>query len=137
ASDRRFHRARLGPERRRIGRTALRAAKWAVGLAVVAAAGVWLANVVLQADALAVQHVRVRGNVRLSAGEVQALVNGIQGENIFRVDFDEYRRRVLDSPWVAAVALSRVLPSTIDVRITERTPMAIARVGQQLFLVDD
>jgi cell division septal protein FtsQ len=34
------------------------------------------------------------------------------------------------------VALSRVLPSTIDVRITERTPMAIARIGQQLFLVD-
>ncbi len=33
--------------------------------------------------------------------------------------------------------LSRVLPSTIDVRVVERTPMAIARLGQQLYLVDD
>jgi cell division protein FtsQ len=64
-------------------------------------------------------------------------MEGARGENIFRIDFEPYRQRVLDSPWIAGVALSRVLPSTIDVRVTERTPMAIARIGQQLFLVDD
>jgi cell division protein FtsQ len=103
----------------------------------VVAIGFWLADVVLHARMLTVQHVRVRGNVRLSAGEVQALMDGVRGENIFRIDFEAYRQRVLDSPWVASVALSRVLPSTIDVRVTERSPMAVARVGQQLFLVDD
>ena len=106
-------------------------------MAVVVAAGFWVTDVVLHARMLTVQHVRVRGNVRLSEGDVQSLVDGIRGENIFRVDFEPYRQRVLDSPWVSSVALSRVLPSTIDVRVTERTPMAVARVGQQLFLVDD
>jgi cell division protein FtsQ len=136
-ADRRFHRSGLRPEQRRVGRTIARAAKWIAGIAVVGAAGFWLTDVVLHARVLTVQHVRVRGNVRLSEGDVRALVDGIRGENIFRVDFEPYRQRVLDSPWVSSVALSRVLPSTIDVRVTERTPMAVARVGQQLFLVDD
>lgn len=136
-ADRRFHRSGLRPEQRRVGRTILRSAKWVVGLAVVVAAGFWVTDVVLHARMLTVQHVRVRGNVRLSEGDVQSLVDGIRGENIFRVDLEPYRQRVLDSPWVSSVALSRVLPSTIDVRVTERTPMAVARVGQQLFLVDD
>ena len=136
-ADRRFHRSGLRPEQRRVSRTIVRAAKWIAGIAVVGAAGFWLTDVVLHARMLTVQHVRVRGNVRLSEGDVRALVDGIRGENIFRVDFEPYRQRVLDSPWVSSVALSRVLPSTIDVRVTERTPMAVARVGQQLFLVDD
>lgn len=136
-ANRRFHRSGLRPEQRRVGRTLARTAKWIAGMAVVGAAGFWLTDVVLHARMLTVQHVRVRGNVRLSEGDVQALVDGIRGENIFRVDFEPYRQRVLDSPWVSSVALSRVLPSTIDVRVTERTPMAVARVGQQLFLVDD
>jgi cell division protein FtsQ len=136
-ADRRFHRSGLRPEQRRVGRTILRSAKWVVGMAVVVAAGFWVTDVVLHARMLTVQHVRVRGNVRLSEGDVQSLVDGIRGENIFRVDFEPYRQRVLDSPWVSSVALSRVLPSTIDIRVTERTPMAVARVGQQLFLVDD
>ncbi len=136
-ADRRFHRAGLRPEQRRVGRTILRAAKWVAGLAVVVGGGFWLTDVVLHARMLTVQHVRVRGNVRLSEGDVRSLLDGIRGEHIFRVDFEPYRQRVLDSPWVSTVSLSRVLPSTIDVRVTERTPMAVARVGQQLFLVDD
>jgi cell division protein FtsQ len=136
-ADRRFHRAGLKPEQRRVGRSLVRGAKWITGLLVLVAAGFWTTNAVLHADMLTVQHIRVSGNARLSVGDVQALLEGVQGENIFRVDFEPYRQRVLDSPWVSSVALSRVLPSTIDVRVTERTPMAIARVGQQLFLVDD
>jgi cell division septal protein FtsQ len=37
---------------------------------------------------------------------------------------------------VAGVTLARLLPSTIDVQVAERVPMAIARIAQQLYLVD-
>jgi cell division septal protein FtsQ len=37
---------------------------------------------------------------------------------------------------VERVALSRVLPSTIVVDVVERTPMALARIGSRLYLVD-
>lgn len=92
---------------------------------------------VLKSPPLAVSQLVVRGNSRLSSGEVEALLDGVRGQSILLVNLDECRRRLMDSPWVADVTLSRVLPSTISVRIQERSPMAVARLGQHLYLVDD
>jgi len=136
-ADRRFRRSMLGPDRRRVGRTLIRALIWLVAGAAGAASAVWLVDRVGRTPMLAIQHIVVGGNSRLSTGAVESLVDGLRGENIFHVDFDEYRRRLLDSPWVADVTLRRILPSTVDVQIVERAPLAIARLGQQLFLVDD
>ena len=55
---------------------------------------------------------------------------------LFKADLGAYRARLLDSPWVADAAFRRVLPSTIELSLTERAPMAIGRLGDQLFLVD-
>ena len=41
-----------------------------------------------------------------------------------------------ESPWIAEVALRRVLPSTIEVFVRERRPMGLSRLGTQLYLVD-
>ncbi len=136
-ADRRFRRPDVRPNRRRLGPTIVRLAKWAIPALAVVATAAWTAHVATNSSLLVVKHVVIRGNVRLSAGEVEGLLDGIRGENIFQVDFERYRRRVMDSPWVAGVTLSRVLPSTIAVGVTERSPMAIARLGQQLYLVDD
>jgi cell division protein FtsQ len=96
-----------------------------------------VASALLHSSALAVKNITVRGNVRLSTGEVEALLGGLRGEGIFFADFEEYRKRLMDSAWVSDVTLSRVLPGTVVVRIAERAPMAIARLGPQLYLVDD
>jgi len=136
-ADRRFRRSGFRPDRRRLGRTLVRIAAWLVPGAAGIGAAMWLLSALLHAELLSVQHVAVRGNVRLTSGEVETLMDGVRGENIFQVDFERYRRRVMDSPWVADVTLGRILPATIDVRVTERTPLAIARLGEQLYLVDD
>ncbi|MFI5176917.1 MAG: cell division protein FtsQ/DivIB [Vicinamibacterales bacterium] len=137
-SDRRFRRPDVRPaRRRRIGQWAWRAGRVALAGLVVLGAGAWVTHLLLGSGLLAVSHLVVRGNTRLSTGEVQSLVDGLSGQNILRVDLAEYRRRLMDSPWVAEATLWRVLPSTIDVEILERVPMAVARVGQQIFLVDD
>ena len=41
------------------------------------------------------------------------------------------------SPWVEQAVLRRVLPSTVEVVIRERTPMAIGRIRGDLYLVDE
>ena len=84
---------------------------------------------------LQVRRIAVRGNVRLSAGEVQALVDGLRG-TVPTADLAAYRRRLLDSPWVADVALRRVLPSTVEVFVSERRPIGLCRLGNQVSLVD-
>src|SRR5262245_58213445 len=140
----------LAPADRRFRRSDLRASrghgfrqgvwlvgKWMVAGGLVGALLIWGGPAVMGSSLMRVSHIVVRGNARLSVGEVEALVDGIRGESILRVDFDRYRRRLMDSPWVAGVSMWRVLPSTVEVRVVERTPLVIARVGQQLYLVDD
>ena len=46
----------------------------------------------LGAPALQIAHITVRGNERLSTGEVLALVDGLRGQNILTVELDEWRR---------------------------------------------
>ena len=86
---------------------------------------------------LRVTRISVHGNVRLSSGEVQALVEDLRGSSILRVDLDAFRQRLVESPWVADVALRRVLPSTVEVFVSERRPVGLSRMGQELYLVDE
>jgi cell division protein FtsQ len=97
----------------------------------------WAVVSVLSAPALRVSRIEVNGTDHLSKGDVLALVDGLRGQNILRIRLDDYRRRVLASPWVADATVSRSLPATVVVRIVERRPMAIAREGESLFLVDE
>jgi len=86
---------------------------------------------------LRVNRISIHGNVRLSSGEVQALVEDLRGSSILRVDLDAFRRRLVESPWVADVALRRVLPSTVEIFISERRPVGLCRLGSDLYLVDE
>jgi cell division septal protein FtsQ len=111
-------------------------AGWALASLVVLYAGYRGTTLVLHASALQVRRISVHGNVRLSSGEVQAIVEGLRGSSILTVDLPAYRRRLMDSPWVADVALRRVLPSTVEVFVSERRPMGLCRLGSTLYLVD-
>jgi cell division protein FtsQ len=137
-ADRRFLRAQVKPGRRhRPWAVRLRAAaRVAIALLVVAAVcrgGVMLAHSRL----LEVNHVTVTGNQRLSNGEVVGLLGGLAGQGILTVDLEQWRRKVLACPWVEDATLRRSLPSTIEVTVTERYPIAIGRFGEELYLVDD
>ena len=113
-----------------------RAARWALALAVVAYVGYSATSLALHASGLQVRRITVRGNARISSGEVQAIVDGLRGSSIITADLTGYRRRLMESPWVADVAMRRVLPSTIEVFVSERRPMGLCRLGQTLYLID-
>ena len=91
----------------------------------------------MTADALTVSRITVSGNSRLSRGEVLSLLDGLPGRNMLLVRLDEWRQRLLVSPWVEDAALRRVLPGAVDVVIVERQPMGIGRIGGDLYLLDD
>jgi cell division protein FtsQ len=138
-SDRRFRRAHVTPARRpRFLRLSVRTAGRAVlVLAVVGYVGYQVTKQVLAADALTISRITVTGNSRLSKGEVVALLDGMRGANMLTVDLDEWRRKLLSSPWVADAAMRRVLPGTVAVAISERQPMGIGRINGELYLIDD
>lgn len=137
SADRRFRRSSVKPGKRRTWQAQLKRAGL-LTVAGIAALGalVWLVMALLDAPIFRIDHVVVQGNHRLASGEVRALLDGISDHSIFRVDLEEYRDRLLDSPWVADAVLWRVFPSTVEVRVSERAPLAVARLNRQAYLVD-
>jgi cell division septal protein FtsQ len=83
-----------------------------------------------------VTRITVRGNERLSRGEVLALLEGLRGESMVTADLERWRQKLLSSPWVADAALRRELPGTLAVLVSERQPMAIGRIRDVLYLID-
>lgn len=138
ATEKNFRRAKVRPARRHGLRAWMtwRVARNAALALLVAYAGYRAFELVANASALQVRRITVRGNVRLSSGEVQALVDGLRGTNILSADLASYRGRLLDSPWVADAALRRILPATIEVAVTERRPMGLTRLKGELYLID-
>jgi cell division protein FtsQ len=136
-SDKRFRRAHVPPGRRRAWRPPWRRLVPAVALGAAAALALFRgAELVVAADALAITRVTVEGTERMSAGEVLTLLQGLRGTNIVTADLESWRRKLLDSPWVADAAMRRVFPTTVAVVISERDPLGIGRVGAGLYLID-
>jgi cell division protein FtsQ len=138
-TDRRFRRAHVKPSRRKRSSRAL--IKPLLAGAVFAAA---LAYGVVRASAIAahahvlqIEKIIVRGNERLSQGEVLAVLNGLRGESLVWTDLDRWRKRLMASPWVRDAALRRSLPSTVEVVVSEREPIGIGRINTDLYLVDE
>ena len=138
-AEKNFRRAKVRPGRHKGSRwlpAALRGLRWVAIVALVGYAGFRGTALVLHASTLQVTRISVQGNVRLSSGEVQAIVTGLRGSNILTVDLSKYRARLMDSPWVADVAMRRILPSTVQIFVSERRPMGVCRIGPDLFLID-
>ena len=138
-ADRRFRRAHLKPARKRGAFTLRRLHTALAGIVIVLAlyAGYRVVAVVAGLDIFRIDQINVRGNHRLSSGEVLAMLENLRGRSVLAVDLAEWRRALLSSPWVADASLRRTLPSTVDVVILERAPLGIGRINGALFLVDD
>ena len=138
ATDKRFRRAHVKPARKRrhASQQAWTAARAAVLWALLIYGGYRGVALVADSQTLQISHLVVRGHERLSAGEVLALVEGLRGQNILTVRLDDWRQRLLASPWVSGATIRRVLPSTVEIRVHERRPMGIGRIGAALYLID-
>jgi cell division protein FtsQ len=137
-TERNFRRAKVKPGRRKASRSRVgwRALKALLVMAVMAYGTHRALSLILNARVLQVSTIAVHGNVRLSSGEVEQLAHGLYGHNILTADLAMHRRALLDSPWVADAALRRVLPSTIEIYVSERRPFGISRLRGQLYLID-
>jgi cell division protein FtsQ len=139
SADRRFHRAHVKPSRRhsRLRHLAPPLVKIACLLACATIAAYKGGAIISALPFLQVDRIQVQGNQRLSSGAMLAALQGLRGENILLTDLDMWRDRLMASPWVREASFRRSLPSTIDVSIVERDPVAIGRLDGKLFLIDE
>jgi cell division protein FtsQ len=138
-TDRRFRRAHVKPARRkRSWRAIVRPLLVGMTLAAVLLYGAYRTSAIAaHLHMLKVETITVRGNERLSKGEVLAVLNGLRGESLVWTDLDVWRKRLMASPWVRDAALRRSLPSTVEVVVAERQPIGIGRINSDMYLVDE
>ena len=138
-TDRRFRRAHVKPARRkRSGRALVKPLLIGVVFTAALAYGIVRASTIAaHAHVLQVERILVRGNDRLSQGEVLAVLTGLRGESLVWTDLDRWRTQLMASPWVRDASLRRSLPSTIEVVVSERQPIGIGRIDTDMYLVDE
>lgn len=137
-SEKNFRRARLKPGKRRGSsrRVPWRTIRVSVVLVLALYSTYRAFDLVAHASGLQIRHISLKGNSRLSASDVKSLADDLRGTSILTADLGTFRQRLLESPWVADVGLRRVLPSTVEVFVSERQPIGLCRLQKQLYLVD-
>jgi cell division protein FtsQ len=136
-ADKRFRRAHVKPARRRRWHTVLKPLATYGTLVLLAVLMVYKGgDVVSHTRVLKISTVLVDGNVRVSTPKVLDLLDGLRGENILLSDLYGWRDRLREAPWIRDATFKRTLPSTVEVFVQERTPLAIGRAGGALYLVD-
>jgi cell division protein FtsQ len=137
-TDKRFKRAHVKPSRKRSGPSthAWLLVRLLVLLSLTGYAAYQGVTLIAAAPGLQIGHLQVRGQERLSTGEVLALVAGLRGQHILAARLDEWQEKLLSSPWVERATIRRVLPSTVEITVRERRPMGIGRIGLAMYLID-
>ncbi len=59
-----------------------------------------------------------------------------RNQSVLRVPLDTRRSQLEQIPWVESASVQRILPNRLRVEITERTPIAFARNGNELAVID-
>jgi cell division protein FtsQ len=129
ARERRERRELLRPTRRR---ALMR--RWMVLVVFLGILG--LLYLVLFTSVLGVRTVDVSGTKGLTPDEVRTAAAVEMGKPLIRLDTDEIVARVAKLPRVAHVDVQRSWPSTVEILVTERTPVAFARGNDGVHLVD-
>ena len=85
-----------------------------------------------------VRAVDVAGTSKASREEIRAAVLRLSNAGVWQADLEVIAKELRELPWVRGAVVTRVLPSGLRVRVTEREPRIISLNGEgRLVWVDD
>ena len=89
------------------------------------------------ASAFRVKTIRVSGQMRVSAEEIEAIIRRTATAGALRTDLRALRAEIRQHPLIKDAEITRVLPDELRVRIIERTPAALVQHNGALVCVDE
>lgn len=125
---------RISRRRKAVARSKRRRIWMGLGAIGLIAVIVW---VMFFSPVLDVRDIKVVGTEHVEAAEV-AEVSGLldSSQNLLTLATDEVAERVEELPWVQQAEVDRMLPGTVRIKITERTPAMILSLGAARWTVD-
>ena len=87
--------------------------------------GEWLLDrLIYDNSAFAIAHFDLKTDGVMSEEYLRNCAGVKRGANLFVVDLNQVRRNLELVPWIKSAAVERILPDTLKLRLTERTPVA-------------
>jgi cell division protein FtsQ len=81
-------------------------------------------------------NIEVTGNENVTKAQIMEIMGADIGRNIFFIPLAQQKAQLEQIPWVDSASVMRFVPNRLQVEIHERTPVAFARVGPRIFLID-
>jgi cell division protein FtsQ len=81
-------------------------------------------------------NIDVAGMENVTKAQIMEVMGADIGRNIFFIPLAQQKTQLEQIPWVEAASVMRFVPNRLRVEIHERTPVAFARVGPRIFLID-
>jgi cell division protein FtsQ len=80
--------------------------------------------------------IEVTGAEHVAHAQIMEVMGGDIGRNIFFVPLAQRKQQLEQIPWVESASVMRFVPNRLRIEIHERTPVAFARVGAHISLID-
>ena len=77
-----------------------------------------------------------RGMQNVTKAQIMEVMGADIGRNIFFIPLAQQKAQLEQIPWVESASVMRFVPNRLKVEIHERTPVAFARVGPRISLID-
>src|SRR5579862_2139354 len=81
-------------------------------------------------------NIEITGMQNVTKAQIMEVMGADIGRNIFFIPLSQQKTQLEQIPWVESASVMRFVPNRLRVEIHERTPIAFARVGPRIFLVD-
>jgi cell division protein FtsQ len=81
-------------------------------------------------------NIEVTGMQNVTKAQIMEVMGADIGRNIFFIPLDQQQTQLEQIPWVESASVMRFVPNRLKVEIQERTPVAFARVGPKIALID-
>jgi cell division protein FtsQ len=80
--------------------------------------------------------IEVAGAEHVPHAQIMEVMGGDIGRNIFFVPLAQRKLQLEQIPWVESASVMRFVPNRLRIEIHERTPVAFARIGSHISLID-
>jgi cell division protein FtsQ len=81
-------------------------------------------------------NIEVTGMENVTKAQIMEVMGADIGRNIFFIPLSQQKAQLEQIPWVESASVMRFVPNRLKVEIHERTPVAFARVGPRISLID-
>ncbi len=81
-------------------------------------------------------NIDVSGMQNVTKAQIMEVMGADIGRNIFFIPLAQQKAQLEQIPWVESASVMRFVPNRLKVEIHERTPVAFARVGPRISLID-